>query len=166
MPLNFTAQDRAALARRFRERGIPGGQEFIQDWVSFNACYNAAGGKSERDRVTNIIREYIAPGEATQLLQNLASAVEYFSRLPPGDDRRAAHNPNFRRQSTEDLQVVNDVSATPVERLARLMSVVYQVRCNLMHGDKDPDSKRDRELVKYSRVVLQQVLSSVLSAME
>lgn len=165
MPASFTTQDRVALARRFRERGIPGGQEFIQDWVSFNTCYNTVEGRRERDRLTDIVRQCISPDEAIRLLDDLAEHIAFFTLLPPGNDRKAPHDPDFRRQSTQDLEVVNDLAATPPERLAHLMSVVYTVRCNLVHGDKDPDLERDRDLVRHSRVVLEEVLSSMLAVM-
>jgi hypothetical protein len=166
MPATFTTQDRAALARRLREKGIPGSQEFVQEWVSFNTCYNDISGPTERDRLMGAIRKYLPAAEAGVALQKLSDPIQYFSRLPPGDMRKGPHNPLFRSRSTDDLNIVNDPLADPVERLAHLMSVVYQIRCNLIHGDKDPDVARDRELVRESKRVIEEVLPRLIAEME
>jgi hypothetical protein len=39
--------------------------------------------------------------------------------------------------------------------------VIYQVRCNLIHGDKDPDDARDRMLVSESVAVLRSLMPAL-----
>ena len=80
--------------------------------------------------------------------------------------RKAPNHPRFRKRSTIDLEVVKNTDREPIERLARLMSVVYQIRCNLVHGSKDPDNVRDRSLVSSSQEVLERVLAVMLSNLE
>ncbi|HEX8213313.1 MAG TPA: hypothetical protein VF584_24270 [Longimicrobium sp.] len=162
----FNTRDRAALAERLFQRGVPRAREFQQAWTSFNTCYNTAGsGGSERDRVLRGIRRYVNDADAAALLPQLDASIRYFSHLPPGDTRRSANDPSFRQTATEDLQIVNDPASAPAERLARLMGVIYQIRCNLAHGDKDPDVLRDRELVHHSVEVINQVVPLVIRSM-
>jgi hypothetical protein len=155
-------RDRAALARRLQNVGITDWREFIHSWIGFNAVYGAVTGVTERDRLMNAVRRLVQPEEAARILAQVKAASDYFSELPPGDMRRDRDHPRFREQSIEDLRIVNDEVAEPVERLAHLMSVVYRIRCNLIHGSKDPENVRDRRLVTASQQILGLALDAVL----
>jgi hypothetical protein len=48
-----------------------------------------------------------------------------------------------------------------VGRLAAATGVLYQIRCNLIHGGKDPDSQRDRMLVRESLAVLRVLVPAI-----
>jgi len=54
---------------------------------------------------------------------------------------------------------------TAVGRLAGVVGVLYQIRCNLLHGSKDPSNDRDRILVKESLVVLSALLPELEAAL-
>lgn len=162
----FTVKDRAALARRLRERSIPNSQEFISDWVSFNTLYNTLNVGSERDRLMNLIEQLIPALDAERILTCLTDPIAFFSQLPPGNMRLDTADPDFRRRCSEDLTIVNNTSVDSVKRLSHLMSVVYQVRCNLLHGDKDPDVQRDNDLVDRSKQVMNEVLPALISIMD
>lgn len=163
MTANGLAIDyRNALARRLRELDLPDWQGFIQDWISFNTLYTQAQGNTERDQVMNMVRQAVGADQAVDLLASLLEPIAFFTQLPPGNMRHDRANPRFRQRSEADLAVVNDAAQDPVERLAHLMSVVYQIRCNLLHGEKDPINDRDRDLVQRSYVVLSATLGILL----
>jgi hypothetical protein len=50
---------------------------------------------------------------------------------------------------------------TSVSRLAAVGGVLYQVRCNLIHGGKDPDNERDKMLVRESLTVLNVLVPAI-----
>jgi hypothetical protein len=163
MTSNGLAHDyRDALARRLRELNLPGWQGFIRDWISFNTLYTPAQGRTEREQVMNMVRQSVSADHATDLLATLVEPISFFSALPPGNMRYGRRDPRFRQRSLEDLTVVNETTLNAVERLAHLMSVVYQIRCNLLHGEKDPIEERDRELVQRSYFVLSAALGVLL----
>lgn len=163
MTANGLAIDyRNALARRLRELDLPDWQGFIRDWISFNTLYTLVRGGSEREQVMNMVRQTVAVDQSEEFLASLLEPITFFTQLPPGNMRYDRADPRFRQQSEADLTVVNDAAQDPVERLARLMSVVYQIRCNLLHGEKDPINDRDRDLVQWSYVVLSATLEVLL----
>lgn len=52
------------------------------------------------------------------------------------------------------LRCIETKNETPVSRLAAVAAVFYQIRCNLIHGSKDPQVERDRILVAESLNIL------------
>ena len=64
----------------------------------------------------------------------------------------------FRARATRHAAIVTDVTQVAVERVAHLDAVLYQVRNNLLHGDKDPVSARDRRLVRACAHILDELL--------
>lgn len=126
--------------------------------MSFNTFYNQEADRSERTRAMNAIRHNVTDAQSQSLLSQLSDEIVFFTRLPPADTRKQLADPLYRQGSQDDLNIVNDLNQNASERLASLISVLYQVRCNLMHGDKDPDSKRDREVVKWSLDTLRKIL--------
>lgn len=86
------------------------------------------------------------------------------SRHPPGDMRKDSSDPEFKAHTERCAADYRDHTKASYERLAGLMGVIYQVRCNLLHGDKDPDDARDFLLVDSSITVLQAVLPALEDA--
>jgi hypothetical protein len=95
-------------------------------------------------------------------LDSLAPEIRFYATLPPGDMRLIGHPARFRARTTADLQVVVDASRSASERLAHLLAVVYQVRCNLFHGQKNPADFRSHQLIRAGHRVLSALLDEVL----
>lgn len=159
----FSQQDAVELASSLRRQCIPWADEFIQNWMSFNALYSTCGDRYERDKVRAICA-WMPEAEAQQILADVEPAIRYFVRLPPGDTRKPPTDPRFRVQSTDDLRIVSDLTASSTQRLANLASVLYTVRCSLLHGRKSPDRQRDVELVRESQHVLDRMLPPLIEA--
>jgi hypothetical protein len=64
-----------------------------------------------------------------------------------------------------EAAIVNDADRRSSERLAALLVLVYQVRCSLVHGNKNPDRDRDNELVSWGVSVLEEVVAALQDAM-
>ncbi len=83
------------------------------------------------------------------------------------DANRTHRNAEFEYSDDED-KLISDVARSLMNcndegqrRRLKLQMVflrIYQVRCNLFHGDKDPNRKRDVDLVKASADVLEKFL--------
>jgi len=127
--------------------------------------YNAVGGPTERERVRSVVQTFIKADKASELLPRLVSAENPLPNPPPGDTRWSASDPRFRRDSVIEAAAVNDAGRPSPERLAALLALVYQVRCSLVHGNKNPDRHQDNELVWWGVSVLEEVVPALQDAM-
>lgn len=87
------------------------------------------------------------------------------------DDGIDIHNCHFHACRPEKRAVCNPVASDPWKRskMGALLRLVYQVRCNLVHGDKRLmargfQSERDQELVRLSYEILKIILREIGSA--
>lgn len=158
------SRELAERAIKLRTAAVPQWNEFMDNWRACNALYKPESGATEREQAMNVIR-HLSVQEATDILAQLPDAIAYFSALPPGDMRKGNGHPNFRQRSADDMAVVNNASENPNTRLSHLIGVVYQIRCNLEHAEKDPSKERDIELVTHSISVMNEVLPALISAM-
>ena len=142
--------------------------DFPRYWMAFNALYNAVREKSDLEAraVTNVIRLFFDAQTAQVCLDRIGPGrVAELVAIPPGDDRLNPGDPHYREKATASAKIVNR-SDDPVERLAALMAIVYQVRCNLLHGSKDPEVMRDQALVATCTPILEVVVSELERIME
>jgi hypothetical protein len=75
--------------------------------------------------------------------------------------RRESWDPRFRAATQRCVRRYASRSETPERRLAAVAGILYQVRCNLFHGSKDPDNSRDRMLVRASLGILEDLVPTV-----
>lgn len=130
-------------------------------WMAFNAIYGGEPDDRERDRVMSAVRRFVTEPRATRILQQCAEAIERIAALPPGDMRRDRDDPRFREQSRRCIAMYRALKGRPIERLSGVAGMLYQVRCNLVHGSKDPEDERDRMLVRESLKLLCDLLPAV-----
>ena len=57
--------------------------------------------------------------------------------------------------------VLDRNKAAIAELIAAVAGILYQVRCNLVHGSKDPDDSRDRMLLRASLQILMDLVPAV-----
>jgi hypothetical protein len=67
-------------------------------------------------------------------------------------------DPKFRVASQRCAALYRNKAESEIGRLAAVGGVLYQIRCNLLHGSKDPSSARDRMLVQESLAVLRNLV--------
>jgi hypothetical protein len=161
----YSASIQAALAQRMRERRHPAWDEFKRLWPAFNALYNVAQARTEKYRVIGTVQRFLSANQAAAILAQVGSEAQAICSPPPGDMRYDETSPKFRRESNRHAAVVEDATASPVDRVAHLAALIYQVRCNLIHGSKDPDIARDLDLVRWSNPVLELLVPAVEGAM-
>lgn len=152
--------DRVARAKRIRTNPALNWTAFTQPWTAFNHLYVGHHGATEEERVMSCIREHLDAISATGVLERAAASVEQVLELPPGNMRIDEHDAQFRARSTQHAAIVND------ETQAHLTAILYQVRNNLVHGDKDPVSPRDRRLVRACAGILDELLPALESCIE
>lgn len=146
-----TILERAQLAKRLtKKNNDPSWEQFPRDWMAFNSIYTARRrpGDSETMAIDNTIVTSFDVAAASACLADIPSdAVKKLLQLPPGDDRYVPSDPKYRTTTRELAKVVASGTGAP-EKLSALIRIVYQVRCNLIHGEKDPNFWRDKSLVR------------------
>jgi len=150
--------ERAERAFRIRTSSPNEWKEFATVWMAFNVLYDGETSGREVDRVMECIRKRFDDNAAKSVLQSTAGAIEEMTQIPPGDMRWSQSDPKFRAESDRFVAYIRNASEPPVERLAAVGGILYQIRCNLIHGSKSPDDSRDSMLVQKSMLVLQSIV--------
>ena len=145
---------RAELAIRIRTAAPADWHEFSNLWMAFNAIYGGEPDRKERSRVLASIRRNVSDRKALGVLRQVTQAVDRLLAVPPGNMMMERCDPNFRSASQRYAAMYRNKKESSVSRLAAVAAVLYQVRCNLIHGSKDPEVERDRMLVSESRTIL------------
>ncbi|SEQ52133.1 hypothetical protein SAMN05428969_3345 [Devosia sp. YR412] len=161
------------------QRGGHDHHAFFDLWVSFNiwvACVTGLERDAEMIRdIGNDNRLSVAFRELKQRDPHFATQLRRFEPMWPvfkaqdvvqrlgrdfayRFDNRAAFNAAIIDNAKISRKPTNWVAGQDV-RWSDLVSVIYQVRCNLMHGHKSTQSESDRELIDLSRNLLGHFLS-------
>lgn len=140
----------AELSYHIRIGATPAWKEFGVLWSAFNAIYGGEPNSKERARVMACIRRHFSERVALRTLRAVTKSIDKILALPPGNMLLEIWDPRFRAASQRCIGLYRDPRETAVTRLAAVGGVLYQVRCNLIHGSKDPRSPRDLMLVQES----------------
>jgi len=100
------------------------------------------------------IRRNFSESAALRVLRRVTKSVDRILDIPPGNMLLNRWDPSFRAASQRCAGLYRNKSESAVGRLAAVGGVLYQVRCNLIHGNKDPNNARDRMLVSESVAIL------------
>jgi hypothetical protein len=149
---------RAELAFRIRTVSPREWGSFASHWAAFNAIYGGEVDHKERARVMASVRRHLTDGEARRVLRRCRAAIDRIIDVPPGNMVLGRLDPNFRAASRRCIAIYRDRRESSRGRLAAVAGVLYQVRCNLTHGSKDPSVERDKMLVRESLAVLRVLL--------
>ena len=152
MPTNTAL--RAELSRRIRAASPADWRDFSQLWMAFNAIYGGEADRRERSRVMACIRGAFSEQSALRVLRAVTRSTDRILEIPPGNMLLDRTDPNFRAASQRCAALYRNKAESSIGRLAAVGGVIYQVRCNLIHGSKDPNDARDRMLVSESLAIL------------
>jgi hypothetical protein len=118
--------------------------KFIAVYIAFNAIYDCRY-EYEHDPARKI--EKFSEDEFIKMRHKnlLVADTEYYSAV-----KRLAEKGiiNMQKPKEEPFRIKR------LEYLNQVMRCIYQVRCNLFHGDKSPGDPRDVNLVESSYIIL------------
>lgn len=161
---SYDPELQAALSERIRTVSREEWHEFLKLWMAFNAIYNVREKEHvEREQVRRSV-DYIEEHRAAELLDRLHDAARQLAEDPPGDMRYASDSPAFYAAVKQDVEALRDGGGSATQKMGALLALVYQVRCNLIHGNKDPGRERDLQLIQVSNTVLQAALPELEAA--
>lgn len=155
---------RAELSFRIRTGAPAEWTEFSQLWMAFNAIYGGEPDARERSRVMASIRRNFSERAAMRVLRAVTPSVNRILEIPPAKLLLNRWDPKFRAASQRCAALYRNKAETAVGRLAAVGGVLYQVRCNLLHGSKDPRVPRDVMLVQESLTVLRSLVPALEEA--
>ena len=126
-----------------RGRGETSSIDAMSDyWRGFNNLYAATRDRGdERNKIRNYFDQTVSSQHAQEILAVDGQALAYLLSRPVIDMRG---NGRDTRPSMEAFAA----SADPIVKLKELFMIIYQVRCNLEHGDKSPTEDRDLALCR------------------
>ena len=128
-------------------------------WRGFNALYAAKrSDKDERTKIRNYLEQTFSTLDAQEVLAVDDKALTILLSREVID---------MRGNGRDTLPAMKefDASSDPIRKLAELFMVIYQVRCNLEHGDKSPTDKRDTDLCRASAPFVAAVLDRCTNRM-
>jgi hypothetical protein len=142
-------------AREWLERGV---QEvdpidsFSNYWRGFNNLYFGVGNGPERNKIRKFLSQNIAEVDADAILQSHANEISYLLSQPVIDMRGNGSD------TAGDIQAFNTEN-NPLVKLQEVFMVIYQVRCNLEHGQKSPNRDRDIKLCQNASPLVGNIIS-------
>ena len=110
------------------------------------------------------IRSGISEHRAASILNDVKHSIDCIVKVPPGNLVLNQWDPKFRAASQKYKRIYTNRSERSVSRLAAVAAILYQVRCNIIHGSKDPTNPRDVMLIRESIKVLKAIMSAYLDA--
>lgn len=114
-------------------------EQLSNSWRGFNGLYSSSDKISELDKIKRYLDANLSDDVAAQLIENHEREIDYLISTPVIDMRG---NGNSTAKNIDAFKT----SIDSLERIKSIFCVIYQVRCNLEHGQKSPTSERDVEL--------------------
>ncbi len=108
-------------------------------WRGFNNLFSAVAQGSERSKIKAYIESELSEDQALEILLSNQAGIRYLLSEPVIDMRG-----NGRDTSSSMRSFIEDPAN--LQRLVHLFMVIYQIRCNLEHGQKSPNLERDVRL--------------------
>ncbi len=141
-------------SREWLERGKQTAEPidaFSNFWRGFNNLFSSVGPAQERDQIKSYLGANITPEQAQELLDTNGPNIDYLLSQPVIDMRG---NGKDTSQYIKAFSTASD----PQTKVSELFMVIYQVRCNLEHGQKSPSRDRDVQLCASAAPLISYVL--------
>jgi hypothetical protein len=141
-------------AREWLERGKQMSDPidaFSSHWRGFNNLFSSVGHGQERDRIKSYLAANISPEQAQEVLDSNTDQVAYLLSQPVIDMRGNG------KDTSLNIEAFGGAADTKA-KLSELFMAIYQVRCNLEHGQKSPSRDRDVQLCACAAPIVSYVL--------
>jgi hypothetical protein len=150
---------------------------FINIWMAFNGWMAAV---TERETDAEMIRDFAASDRLIEAYGSLMKGSQRFRRLVlefatiwpvlnVRDVRKKLGRDAFWRLQRDEFTSACEAANVKQQPAAwtagdmpsweQLLRTIYQVRCNLFHGEKSPQNLRDRQLILKSDRILRAFLA-------
>jgi len=127
---------------------------FSNFWRGFNNLYSGGAG-NERDKIKSFLRQNLDQAAAHELLTLYTTQIDYLLLRPVIDMR------NNGRTTKTNIDEFKEATNS-LTKLEELFMIIYQVRCNLEHGQKSPTDNHDIKLCECAAPILGAVVKHSL----
>jgi len=124
--------------------------KFIYLWISFNSWLSKESGK-QKDRVM------------VNWFKNRDDYKQSFVRTTKADERIATAATFFITRKVTNMKTMAKYNMESINDFENAVEVIYQVRCNLFHGDKRRDHWVDREIVQNAVILLECIYRPIIN---
>jgi len=126
---------------------------FSNFWRGFNNLFSSVGPShsQERDQIRSYLDSNVTPEQAQEILDINSSNIDYLLSQSVIDMRGNG------KDTSQHIEAFN-TAACPKVKVSELFMVIYQVRCNLEHGQKSPSRARDVRLCECAGPVISYIL--------
>lgn len=111
-------------------------------WISFNSYCNKLKGKREWDKIENFARTYEEFFNKTKKEHTFSSLLDKFNLTNKKENRESVLN--MKDKNTKRYFKGSKDSCI------NYFSVMYQIRCNFIHGEKLPHDEEDTKLLEWA----------------
>jgi hypothetical protein len=125
---------------------------FTDYWRGFNNLYGPTQGTTELARLRAFLAASVSSAVAAPILADHPEQVAYLLSQPVIDMRGNGRD-------TAAAIAAFSLAADAQAKLCELFAVIYQVRCNLEHGQKSPTVDRDVRLCECSAPIVAAVVA-------
>lgn len=126
---------------------------FSDVWRAFNNLYYPGNGPHERAKILRYLEDSVNEELAAGILAEHEGRVNYLLGEPVIDMRGNGRNTALHIEAFQ-------MGETCLDKLKELFMIIYQVRCNLEHGQKSPSRNRDVELCRSAHPIVEGVVEA------
>jgi len=131
--------------------------KFMMYWIAFNWLYSKENVRGDRLKIRQYCSDNYRILNRYKPWRDSPEAFKVFDDGPvlnlSGDQTHPTPEQLYESVHTRYGKI----------KVTSLLTTIYQVRCNLFHGSKQPRDTRDRELIKSSAVIMERYLWEVLA---
>ncbi len=135
---------------------------FISLWFAFNALYNEFYERDERRAIRDFIWNRFPSDRYKKRIETLlqSESAIFFKNRRIRNLRSSSSEQNDRWWDTrENIERFTNKEYMVNKRLCELLMIVYQVRCNLFHGDKVYSYSSDEDILTNAGNILNTILN-------
>ena len=126
-------------------------EQFSNAWRGFNGLFSSNDKVSELCKIHNYLVANVSEDTATEIIEAHEGEIDYLLSMPVvdmrGNGKNTSENINSYKKTSSNFQRVNSI-----------ICIIYQIRCNLEHGQKSPTRERDVELCRSSWPIVAEII--------
>ena len=129
--------------------------------LDFGKKYNYLWNKKIEQKTKKlIVEECVGKGRDLELDKNVLSATGYLR-----NELKIETNICDICRKKKDICNSNEIKSSEFEKLDAIMRIIYQIRCNLFHGDKNEfygsKGERNKRYVRIANEILLEILKRI-----
>lgn len=128
--------------------------KFVYGFFALNAMYSVYYDESERQAIKNLFESSINTHYDDYREILYTPEYEYFCKRPPIKNCKYDPNKEFSGPRDTSRDTMKLLDRSPKSSNRAMLMILYQIRCNLFHGNKSFGDTNDQEIMKNAAELL------------